>query len=85
MKPRSINLPLSGMSPKDIRIAMIQANVTQASIARELGVRGEAVHLIIENKFVSWRIREKIAERIGIDIKRIWPEDRKKPGRQMNS
>lgn len=61
------------MSPNDIRIEMIRTGVTQASIARELGVTKEAIYLVIEGRAVSHRIREKIAERIKIDIRRIWP------------
>jgi len=68
MKPK-----LADMSPTDIRIAMMRAKVTQAKIARNLGVTQEAVWQIIEGKFVSHRIRTEIANQIGLDIKRIWP------------
>jgi lambda repressor-like predicted transcriptional regulator len=61
------------MRPTEIRIAMMQAGVNQSAIARELGVSHTAVRLIIDGKGVSHRIREKIAEQIGIDIRRIWP------------
>ena len=84
MKPHPINLTPSGMSPSDIRIAMIRAGVTQAALARELQVSRPAVHLILEGKATSQRIREKIAERIGVDIRCIWPGDPKKPGRQTD-
>ncbi|MFA5075613.1 MAG: helix-turn-helix transcriptional regulator [Candidatus Babeliales bacterium] len=84
MKPRTINLEPSGMSPNDIRIAMIRSGVTQSGLARELGVTSQALYQIISGRQTSQRIREKIAERIGIDIKRIWPGDPIKPGRQTN-
>jgi lambda repressor-like predicted transcriptional regulator len=61
------------MSPSEIGIAMIQAGITQSEIARDEQVSQNAVHLVIEGKGVSDRIRKRIAERIGIDIKRIWP------------
>ena len=61
------------MSPMDIRIAMLRSGVTQMDIARELGVAKTAVYLVIEGKAVSHRIREKISERVKIDIRRIWP------------
>lgn len=84
MKPRPINLEPSGMSPNDIRIAMIRAEVSQSAIARELNVTGQAIYQIISGRQTSQRIRAKIAEAIGIDIQRIWPGAPKKPGRQPN-
>lgn len=78
------------MSPMDIRIAMLRSGVTQMDIARELGVAKTAVYLVIEGRAVSNRIREKISERIGIDIRRIWPSTYmfggpRKAGRPSNS
>lgn len=61
------------MRPAEIRIAMIQHGVYQASIARALGVTQSAVWQVIEGFCVSHRIRQKIAQAIGIDVKRIWP------------
>lgn len=61
------------MRPVDIRIAMMRAGVGQSEIARELNVNQTAIYLVIEGRAVSHRIREKIAERIGLDIRRIWP------------
>ena len=61
------------MSPTEIRIAMLKTGVTQAGIARELDVDKSAVHLIIEGRAVSDRIRRKIAERVGLDVAVIWP------------
>ncbi|PKN38998.1 MAG: hypothetical protein CVU62_02020 [Deltaproteobacteria bacterium HGW-Deltaproteobacteria-2] len=60
------------MKPNDIRKALLDANVKQASIARDLGVSNETVYSVIEGR-ASHRVREHIAKKIGIDIKRIWP------------
>ncbi|MDD5344719.1 MAG: hypothetical protein PHW12_09920 [Smithella sp.] len=60
------------MKPNDIRKAMLDANVKQASIARELGVSCETVYSVIEGR-ASHRVRKHIAQKIGIDIERIWP------------
>lgn len=60
------------MKPNDIRKAMLDANVKQAAIARELGVSNETVYSVIEGR-ASHRVRVYIAQKIGIDIKRIWP------------
>jgi len=60
------------MKPNDIRKALLDADVKQASIARDLGVSNETVYSVIEGR-ASHRVREHIAKKIGIDIKRIWP------------
>ena len=60
------------MKPNDIRKALLDADVKQASIARDLGVSNETVYSVIEGR-TSHRVREHIAKKIGIDIKRIWP------------
>jgi lambda repressor-like predicted transcriptional regulator len=65
------NIP-PNMKPNDIRKAMLDANVKQAAIARELGVSNETVYSVIEGR-ASHRVREHIAKKIGIDIERIWP------------
>ena len=77
---------LSDMNPKEIRIALIRAGVSQAAIARELGVAPSAVCRIIDGILISDRVRRAIAAAIGIDIKRIWPStylysSPRKPGR----
>lgn len=80
-KPKNI-------TPDEIRILMLKANpkIRQASIANELGVNRNAVYLVIEGKAVSDRIRRKIAEKVGVEVARIWPETYlssgpRKPGR----
>lgn len=61
------------MRPNDIRKAMLDANIKQAAIARELGVSSETVYSVIEGR-ASHRVREYIAKKIGIDITQIWPD-----------
>jgi len=62
------------MKPKDIRHLLLDADITQAELARELKVSQEAVYQIIEGNYTSHRIRQHIARRLDIDIKRIWPD-----------
>jgi lambda repressor-like predicted transcriptional regulator len=62
------------MQPMEIRIALIRAGVTQAELARELDVTQQLVYKIIAGTSVSHQVRQHIAKRIGIDIKRIWPD-----------
>jgi lambda repressor-like predicted transcriptional regulator len=61
------------MRPVDIRIAMLRVGVGQAALAREMKVSRTAIHLVIEGKSTSHRIRTAIAEAIHEDIERIWP------------
>lgn len=61
------------MSPKEIKKALIDADVIQADLARELKVSEMMISLVIHGKSVSDRVRRHIARRIGIDVKRIWP------------
>lgn len=62
------------MKPVEIRIAMMRAGLTQSQLARELGATQQLVYHVIQGNTVSDRVRKHIAARIGIDIKRIWPD-----------
>jgi len=61
------------MDPKEIKKALIDAEVTQSDLARELNVSPNMIYLVIKGKGTSDRVRRHIARRIGIDVKRIWP------------
>jgi lambda repressor-like predicted transcriptional regulator len=62
------------MRPKEIRILLLKADITQAELAREQEVKQQLIYHVIEGNIVSDRIRQHIAKRLGIDIKRIWPD-----------
>ena len=62
------------MTPTEIRCLMLEKNVYLSQIARELAVDPSSVWQIIEGKAASHRIRTKLAERLGIDVARIWPQ-----------
>jgi len=77
------------MNSADIRIAMFRAGISQASIARQVGVSPTAVHRIIEGKNVSHRIRKAISDAVGLQLERIWPSTYlcggpRKPGRPVS-
>lgn len=61
------------MDPIEIIIAMKRANVSQADIARDVGVTRQSVNLIVHGRATSHRIRQAIADAIHKDIKWIWP------------
>jgi lambda repressor-like predicted transcriptional regulator len=62
------------MKPVEIQIAMMRAGLTQSQLARELGATQQLVYHVIQGNTVSDRVRKHIAARVGIDIKRIWPD-----------
>lgn len=74
------------MSPTEIRVEMLRHDVNQAAIARQVGVSKTTVMRVIDNLTVSKKVREAIAEAIGIPLERIWPSTYlhggpRKPGR----
>jgi lambda repressor-like predicted transcriptional regulator len=62
------------MRPKEIRILLLKADITQAELARELEAQPQLIYHVIMGNIVSDRVRQHIAKRLGIDIKRIWPD-----------
>lgn len=65
---------IQNMEPDEIRILLIRAKVSQAEIARELEVHKTSINKVILGWSVSDRIRQCIARKVGVDIKRIWPD-----------
>jgi len=63
-----------GMSPMEIRNALLKADLNQSAIARALNINPATVSLVIDGKGVSGRVHAAIAEAIGMDKARIWPE-----------
>jgi hypothetical protein len=61
------------MKPNDIRILLLKADIKQAELARELKAKQQLIYHVIEGNIVSDRVRQHIAARLNIDIKRIWP------------
>lgn len=61
------------MSPEDIKVALLLAKITQASIADKLDVANSTVNRVIEGVVVSHRVRTAIAKALNMDIRRIWP------------
>ena len=59
--------------PHQIRMELLRCEVSQADIARKCEVTPSMVTRVIDGLSVSARVRQAIAEAIGIDVKRIWP------------
>jgi DNA-binding XRE family transcriptional regulator len=60
------------MKPQKIRALLIENKETQTAIARSLGVQPSSVNMAIDNKFVSRRIREAIAEKARVSFDAMW-------------
>lgn len=71
------------MEPVDIKIALLRTEITQAAIARKIGVAPISVSRTIKGEIASQRIRQAIADALSMDIKKIWPHAGAKPGRPM--
>lgn len=65
---------IQNMEPDEIRILLIRAKTSQAAIAREKGCKPSAIYKVITGESVSDDIRKRIASKVGIDIRRIWPD-----------
>ena len=68
-----MNPKISDMDPKEIRVALLRAGITQAGLARDLDIRPQIVNRVIDGIITSDRVRKHIAKAIDVDIKRIWP------------
>lgn len=73
LAPQNKECTPSDMSPTELKIAILRAGVTQKSIALKVGVTPQSVHMVINGRAVSHRIRCAIADATGMDLKRIWP------------
>jgi len=61
------------MSPEEIRIRLFKKKVSQAKIASEIGVHPSMISRVIDGVLVSDRCRRAIADKIGVDVKQMWP------------
>jgi len=67
--------PKTTREPHEIRAVLVLARVRQSDLARELGVSDNMISRVIRGQSVSGRVRRRIAEVIGRDVKEIWPDN----------
>lgn len=60
------------MKPQKIRAILVEKEVKQADIARDLAVTRGAVSRVISGHFPSRRIREALAEKAGVPFDKMW-------------
>ena len=79
------------MDPKEIRVEMARAGVSQAGLARDLGVSPTMINRTIDGLSVSHEVRNGIAKAVEIPVERIWPSTYiyhggpRRPGRPFGS
>jgi transcriptional regulator with XRE-family HTH domain len=60
------------MNPQKIKALLVENSITQASIARELGIAQPTVAKTIAGNFVSRRTRMLIAEKARVPFEKMW-------------
>jgi len=71
------------MTPLDIKIALMKADITQKDIARKLKVSPPLISTVIKYGVKSEQVMHEIARSINKDVAEIWPNhfSKKKPAR----
>jgi len=73
------------MAPTKIQDRLKKLNITQRSIAEELGVSEMTVSKVIHRIIVSDRIMKTVAAKIGEDHRKVFPEYYLKPPKRSTS
>ena len=61
-----------------IRVLLMQEGLTQAGIARQLGISLPAVSYVVTGFRKTPRTREAIAEALEVDYQELWGEEKQK-------
>lgn len=60
------------MKPNQRRALMAKHEIKQADVAAELAVSPAAVSSVIAGRFKSKRIRQALADRLGLPVEKLW-------------
>jgi transcriptional regulator with XRE-family HTH domain len=60
------------MTPKEIKRALDDVDISQAGLARDLDVSRSMVAMVIHNKAASHRVRCHIAKAIGLPVEEVF-------------
>jgi len=60
------------MTPKQIKQALAAADISQAGLARDLGVSRSMIYQVIHNNTASHRVRCHIAKAVGRPVDELW-------------
>lgn len=65
---------ITNWTKKQIKIALMERDVTQQDIADACGRKPCTVSRVISGHFPSEAVHQAIADALGRDVKEIWPE-----------
>jgi len=68
------------MTPKEIKRALFEADISMAGLARDLNVSRSMIAQVVQNTAVSHRVRCHVARAIGRPVDEVW-EIKKNPSR----
>jgi len=60
------------LHPQKIKALMVEHGISQASIARDLGITRQVVCMVVAGTCVSRRVQEAICRRLGRPFEEIW-------------
>lgn len=63
------------MTPLEIRIALLGKGLTQAGLARDLGITKSAVSHVLAGRRRTPQIRRAIADALGMSYLQVWGEE----------
>lgn len=61
------------MTPKEIKMLLLEHDVKQVQIAKKLGTSRAAISLVIKGVAESRRIKKAIAQSLGMEAEDLWP------------
>ncbi len=60
---------------REIKAMMVRKGISQAAIARQIGVTRSFITHVIAGDFRTARIRRAIADALGLKYELVWPRD----------
>jgi DNA-binding XRE family transcriptional regulator len=69
------HIGLKKMTPKEIKILLLEHDIKQVQIAKKLKVSRTAVSLVIKGTAQSRRIKAAIAQALKMKIEDLWPDN----------
>ncbi len=73
------------MTPREIKNALEDKKITQSALAAKIGVSNMSVSDVINRKRISDRVMRAIAEEIGRDVRKVFPEYYLNPPKRKTS
>jgi len=67
---------MSNKKGTHIRILLLQKGISQAQIARVMGVTEGAISQVVHGYTKNPRLREAIARACGVSVEELWPDNR---------